>query len=314
LSWEVKADPRSGIKEGCPVVAIVAILLPHHTSGGGAETGVGAGGGAGTAHTGTQPQSVPHSTAHGLKCGLVAVDRAGVVTVWDLAVLASKSFGSKGGPTCLMRLCLYDHPAVLYHLPSYGYDTGSTSRIPATFTGSTGSTVVGLCAFPRSTESESESVPKGLTDSKDNDVLCVTFSNGRVMLLDLMKRRIGENSSPLHVTRSSSMLVPHTGESYQRHLFTHLMSFTFRFLLFFSFLSFPSIPFLSFHFFLSHIFLTLSFLFCPSAFFLFLLASFLSYPILSYPILSYPILSYPILSYPILTYPCLLTSHSFSFL
>lgn len=196
----MKADPRSGIKEGCPVVAIVAILLPHHTSGGGAgggtETGVGtgegAGGGTGTVHRGTQPLSVPHSAVHGLKCGLVAVDRAGVVTVWDLAVLASKSFGSKGEPTCLLRLCLYDHPAVLYHLPSYGYDTGSISRIPGSSTGSTGSTVVGLCAFPRSAESESESVPKGLIDSKDNDVLCVTFSNGRVMLLDLMKRRIGE--------------------------------------------------------------------------------------------------------------------------
>lgn len=219
----MKADPRSGIKEGCPVVAIVAILLPHHTSGGGAgggtETGggtgggvgiggsgtgegagtgertgggVGTGGGTGTVHRGTQPLSVPHSTVHGLKCGLVAVDRAGVVTVWDLAVLASKSFGSKGGPTCLLRLCLYDHPAVLYHLPSYGYDTGSISRIPGPSAGSTGSTVVGLCAFPRSTESESESVPKGLIDSKDNDVLCVTFFNGRVMLLDLMKRRIGE--------------------------------------------------------------------------------------------------------------------------
>ena len=142
---------------------------------------------------------MPHSSSHqpqpftavsGLKCGLVAVDRAGTVTVWDLAVLASKSFGSKGGPSCLLRLCLYDHPAVLYHLPHYDYGDGPVGRTPPS--SSTGSTVVGLCPFPRTTESEAECVPKGLTDSKDNDVLCVTFSNGRVMVLDLMKRRMGE--------------------------------------------------------------------------------------------------------------------------
>jgi hypothetical protein len=280
----VKADPRSGIKEGCPVVAIVAILLPEGGgAGGGTETGVetgggtgggvgtggagtggGAGGGTRTAHTGTQHLSVPHSTAHGLKCGLVAVDRAGVVTVWDLAVLASKSFGSKGGPTCLMRLSLYDHPAVLYHLPSYGYDTGSTSRIPANSTGSTGSTVVGLCAFPRSTESEDKSVPKGLTDSKDNDVLCVTFSNGRVMLLDLMKRRIGEN----HYTVPYLALFFHACTTHCKIVSTSSL--------------------LYFRLFSSHPFLTPSFLFCSSAVVLFLLVSFLSYP-------------------------CLLTSHSFSF-
>ena len=183
----MKADPRSGIKDGCPVVAIVAILLPHSIPG--QATSLSPSAASTTRGASDNTNALPLSTRSGLKCGLVAVDSAGVVTVWDLAVLASKSFGSKGGPLCLLRLCLYDHPAVLYQLPNYGCDSGPTSRSPFS---SNGATVVGLCPFPRSTESEKDCVPKGLTDSKDSDILCVTFSNGRVMLLDLMNRRIGE--------------------------------------------------------------------------------------------------------------------------
>ena len=209
--WEVKADPRSGIKDGCPVVAIVAVLLPHTGAVHGASLPLPV---AQSAHRGSEninalPSTTRTSTStstasrggggSGLKCGIVAIDSAGVVTVWDLAVLVPKSFGTKSGPSCLLRLCLYDHPAVLFQLPTYGYsyengygyDNGPSSKAPLP---STGSTVIGLCPFPRSTESEHERVPKGLTDSKDNDVLCVTFSNGRVMLLDLVKRRIGETS------------------------------------------------------------------------------------------------------------------------
>lgn len=204
LAWEVKADPRSGIKEGCPVVAIVGILLPHSSPVQATSLPQSA---ASTANgVSDDMNSRPLKIGIGLKCGIVAADNAGVVTVWDLAVLASKSFGSKGGPSCLLRLCLYDHPAVLFQLPNYGYDNGPISR---TTLSSTGATVVGLCPFPRSTEPEDESVPKGLTDSKDNDILCVTFSNGRVMLLDLMKRRIGGIFSTPFTTCSSAMLVLH---------------------------------------------------------------------------------------------------------
>ena len=225
--WEVKADPRSGIKDGSPVVAIVAILLPHTGTVHGTTLPL-ALPVAQSAHRGSENiNALPSTTSTGtstagasasasrLKCGLVAVDSAGVVTIWDLAVLVPKSFGTKGGPSCLLRLCLYDHPAVLFQLPTYAYgygygsDNGPSSKAPLPLTGST---VIGLCSFPRSTESEDGGVPKGLTDSKDNDVLCVTFSNGRVMLLDLSRRRIGKTFCIYVVTYYSTMHVLHTLE------------------------------------------------------------------------------------------------------
>ena len=258
--WEVKADPRSGIKDGCPVVAIVAILLPHTGAVQGASLPLPV---AQAAHRGskninTLPSTTSASTASGggggsgggLKCGIVAIDSAGVVTLWDLAVLVPKSFGSKSGPSCLLRLCLYDHPAVLFQLPTYGYDNGysydngpSSKATPPS--PSTGSTVIGLCPFPRSTEPESGIVPKGLTGSKDNDVLCVTFSNGRVMLLDLLKRRIGETSS-MHVfcdVFSYHACTAHTKIVNILHflflfLLLFLLLFLFLFLYLFLFLSF----------------------------------------------------------------------------
>ena len=242
--WEVKADPRSGIKDGCPVVAIVAILLPHTGAVHGAPPPLPV---AQSAHGGSEnTNALPSTTstgtasgsagrgASGLKCGLVAVDSAGVVTIWDLAVLVPKSFGTKGGPSCLLRLCLYDHPAVLFQLPTYGYgsgsgsDNGPSNKAPLPLTGST---VISLCPFPRSTESEDGGVPKGLTDSKDNDVLCVTFSNGRVMLLDLLSRRIGETSCMHVVMYSSTMHVLHTQELLTSLTVTLSLSLSFLFLL-----------------------------------------------------------------------------------
>lgn len=239
--WEVKADPRSGIKDGSPVVAIVAILLPHTGTVHGAPPPLTLPV-AQSAHRGSENINALHSTistststasggasASGLKCGLVAVDSAGVVTIWDLAVLVPKSFGTKGGPSCLLRLCLYDHPAVLFQLPTYAYgsgygngsDNGPSSKAPLPLTGST---VIGLCPFPRSTESEDGGVPKGLIDTKDNDILCVTFSNGRVMLLDLLRRRIGETLCTYVMMYSPTMHVLHTEELSTSFTFSHSFS------------------------------------------------------------------------------------------
>ena len=200
-AWEVRADPRSSSTGGSPVVALVTILLPN------------------TTHSQTYPApslSKMGSTPLGRDTGdedvrgkhverylqsmrscVIAADRTGVITIWDLSSMAPKAFGSKSEPSCLLRLCLCDHPAVLfrpkvapYPPSSFSISSSSLSVMPA---------LVGVCAYPMSTEpipssssiSSSPSVPKSVTDSRDSNILCVTFANGRVVVVDLLNRRLG---------------------------------------------------------------------------------------------------------------------------
>jgi hypothetical protein len=180
-------------------VALVTILLPH------------------TAHTQTHPDPAPslskmalvggdhnaigskktESFLQGMRCCIIAADRAGVITLWDLSSMAPKAFGSKSEPSCLLRLCLCDHPAVLFRPKVYSNPLSSSSVSSSPL--SAMPALVGACAYPVSTEpfpsssssSSPPSVPKSITDSRDSNILCVTFANGRVMVVDLLNKRLG---------------------------------------------------------------------------------------------------------------------------
>ena len=96
LVWEVLADPSSSPQNSSPVVSLVPILLPSHTINNENEN---------------KSNINKYDLNQSIKCGLIAALESGIFTVWDLSTLIIRPFEARGVPTCIYKICLYEHPA-----------------------------------------------------------------------------------------------------------------------------------------------------------------------------------------------------------
>lgn len=126
------------------------------------------------------------STQFAMKSGLIVATKGGVFTIWDLSQLAHKLMGKKPGPTCLQRLCVWEHPAASLFNPISEWEHSIS--------------ILGATPLPRSASnpfSKEESEVRGIEDSKDNNLLCVTFGGGESLVMDLLLRRLGPSLSSI---------------------------------------------------------------------------------------------------------------------